>query len=135
MSNCGSELRYFIYEMSSGTPSKMIKKFLTDTKQLKVSNVFSRKSVDAATAANPERPTITESSISVKALNGVFDDYDVTNMSYDGDCLFTCLAVGFATDSALQVRKEVIRQHLDIVRTKHLSYRILCFMFAIVTSQ
>jgi hypothetical protein len=66
--------------MSSGPPDKVIKKFLTNTKQLNVGNVFSSKSVDAATAANPERPTNTESSINVKALNGVFDDYDVTNM-------------------------------------------------------
>jgi hypothetical protein len=62
--------------MSSGPPNKRIKKILTDTKQLKVSNFFASKSLDAATAANS---TTTDQSSSLKLLNGVFDEYDITN--------------------------------------------------------
>ena len=51
-------------------------------------------------------------------LNGVFDDYDIIIVPYDGDCLFTCLSIGLAKDSALQVQKEVVsylRQHPEMV--------------------
>jgi len=49
-SNCSSEVRYFNDKTSSGPPEKKIKTiFLTDTKQLKVSNFFTSKSVDTAT--------------------------------------------------------------------------------------
>jgi hypothetical protein len=57
ISNCGSEVRLSSYKMSSGPPNKEIKKFLTDTKQLKVRNFFSSKSLDTVMAANPKRPT------------------------------------------------------------------------------
>ena len=65
ISNCGSEVRLSHYKMSSGPPNNMIKKFIIDTKQLKVSNFFSSKSLDAAMAANPKRPTTTEQSSSL----------------------------------------------------------------------
>ena len=104
--------------MSSGVPNKRMKTSLTDTKQLKLSNFFTGKSVDAATTATSLRQTTKKES---SRLNGVFDDYDITNKPYDGDCLFTCLAIRLAKDSALQVRKEVVnylRQQPDMVRIK-----------------
>jgi len=133
ISKCGSELCYFNYKMSSGPSNKRIKKILTDTQQLKVSNFFSSKRLDAATAANSKRPTdyCTEQSSSLGFVNGVFDDNDISNVPYDGDCLSACLAVGLAKDSALQVRKKVVsylRQHPDTVRiSSRLSY--ICVSF------
>jgi hypothetical protein len=61
-------LRLSNYKMNSGPPTKRINKFLTDTKQLKVSNFFSSKRLDAAVAANPKRPTTMEQSSSLKSL-------------------------------------------------------------------
>jgi hypothetical protein len=54
--------------MSSGPPNKRIKKFLTYTKQLKVNNFHSSKSLDTVVAASPKRPTTTEQSSSLEAL-------------------------------------------------------------------
>jgi len=47
-----------------------------------------------------------------------FNEYDLTDVPHNGDCLFACLALGLHRNSAMDVRREVVdylKQHPDMV--------------------
>ena len=58
---------------------------------------------------------------------GSFEYYVITDVLYDGDCMFTCLAIGLPRESASIVREEIVtylRLHPDTVCTRKLEQKV-----------